>query len=341
MGEVKEQEFPRVGNQKLDGAKLAYTAGRMARRTLIALILLATPACGGDDAGGPPDSGVTPADAWVELGTGTTAFEELITDGDLVLVAGPQGGHHFIVHARMHGLMPGDPSMPGIVANPSTRFTVWDESGAQIDIAPPPYRLGYEEIEEDVYALASGHIIQVLEEMVPSMYGARVRIAVELTDSTGASVRDERWVTAIEDPNEPDPAWVELGTGVAFQPVAPESDLVLHVGPQGGHHFEVNARMSGFAPGAPGSGCSDQNPTTRFTVWSESGDRLDVNPPICRLPYVAEDDEAFVLETGTIIQVIEAQAEEVYGTRVRIEVELTDTGGLEGTDERWVRVVEP
>jgi hypothetical protein len=178
----------------------------MLRGSLISLILLATFGCSGDDAGGPPDSGVIPDDAWVELGTGAVEFEELEPEEDIVLVTGPQGGHHFVVSARMHGLQPGDPSMPGITQNPSTRFSVWSEAGVELDVEPPPYRLGYEEVGDDIYQLPGGHIIQVREEVVPDLYGARVRIAVDLSDASGAAVADERWLRAAPDPASGDPS---------------------------------------------------------------------------------------------------------------------------------------
>jgi hypothetical protein len=150
-GEVKDREFLALPFCPA-GMGLAYTAASMARRRFTALILFATCAsCGGGD-GGKPDSAVTPADAWVELGTGTTSFEEVAEDSDQVLVAGPQGGHHFILTAKMHGLQPGDPANPGTVYNPSTRFSVWSEAGDQLDVAPPPYHLGYEEMSDGVYA---------------------------------------------------------------------------------------------------------------------------------------------------------------------------------------------
>src|SRR6185503_14258842 len=198
--------------------------------------------------------------------------EELTAEGDITLVSGPQGGHHFIVTARMHGMQPGDPSMPGTVQNPSTRFSVWNEAGDQIDVDPPPYRLGYQPVGDDLYALPGGHIIQVREEEVPAVGDARVKIRVELEDQTGAKVSDERWVIARPDggyvPPDAGPpsALVEIGTGPddgdSFEPIAAESDLPVHAGFQGGHHFFLHARIQGLSP---------TKPQTRFSVWNESG----------------------------------------------------------------------
>jgi len=312
---------------------------------LIALISFATSgACGGGD-GEKPDSSVAPPGAWVELGTGATDFEELEPEGDITLVTGPQGGHHFVVSARMHGLEPGDPAMPGTVQNPSTRFTVWNEAGAQIDVDPPPYRLGYEAVGDEVYALPGGHIIQVREEEVPSVRNARVRIRVELEDSAGARVTDERWVTAVPD-GGPDPgpdagsppvAAVEIGTGPDdgddFVPIAAESDLVVNSGVQGGHHFFLHARIQNLSP---------VDPTTRFSVWNESGAQVDVSGPF-QLSYEDTGDGYYTLPVKVQVQVDEAEVDagRIIGARVRVKVDVTDEASNQASDERWVHAVAP
>lgn len=178
----------------------------MAYRTVMPLILLASIGCGDPETAARPDTGVAPVDAWVEVGTGVTDFEEMAEDSEQVLVAGPQGGHHFILSARMQGLEPGDPMNPGTIYNPSTRFSVWNEAGAQLDVAPPPYHLGYEADGDGVYTLPGGHIIQVREEEVAALYGVRVEVRVEVEDAAGASVTDQRWVIAVEDPSAGDPS---------------------------------------------------------------------------------------------------------------------------------------
>ena len=333
MVEVKDREFLALPTRP-GGTRLAYTPPKMPRLPATALILLATSACGGDDDGGRPDSAVVPGDAWVELGTGVTEFEELAADGEIVLVAGPQGGHHFIVSARMRGLQPGDPTMPGTMFNPSTRFSVWNEAGDQLDVNPPPYRLGYEEAGGGVFVLPGGHIIQVREEEVAALYGERVKIRVELEDASGTSVTDERWVRPIEDTAGPGAdaglpaAWVEIGTGEdAFEAIAPEGDLVFHAGPQGGHHLFLHARMLGLSPDAP---------STSFTVWTEGGDRVDF-PPAYTLSYEEQGEGVFALPYGLAEQVNDAVVAE--GDRVRVAVELTDGDGIQVTDERWVQLV--
>ena len=341
-GEVKDREFL-VLPFCAAGMALAYTAASMTRSRLTTLILFATSAgCGGGD-GGKPDSAVTPADAWVELGTGTTSFESVAEDSDQVLVAGPQGGHHFILSAKMHGLQPGDPTNPGTVYNPSTRFSVWSESGDQLDIDPPPYHLGYEEVADGVYALAGGHIIQVREEEVAALYGGRVKLRVEIEDTNGAKVTDERWVVPMEDTSVPDgdagvpdggapTALVEIGTAVEggpFEPLAAEGDIVLNAGIQGGHHFFLHARMQGLVP---------DGPTTRFRVFDEGGTRVDFSQNM-QVDYEDAGGGVYALPYAPLVQVDDSEV--VVGSRVRVTVGLTDTDGIQVSDQRWVTAVAP
>lgn len=163
-------------------------------RTFWPLLTLVLAACGGDDDG--PDAG-PPIGGTVELGTGTNAFEPVAEESEQGLVSGPQGGHHFIVHARMTGLVPGDPTSPGEIGNPSTVFTVENEAGERLDIDMAPYRLGYEELDDDgVYTLPGGRICQVLEDAVEEIDGGHVLLRVEVTDARDRIATDEVWVNA-------------------------------------------------------------------------------------------------------------------------------------------------
>jgi len=113
---------------------------------------------------------------------------------------------------------------------------------------------------------------------VEGLYGARLRLRVEVTDAAGAKVIDERWVVAAEGPDDPlydagpqpdaEPAaWVEIGTGDSeFEPLAEEGDIVRQSGAQGGNHFFLHARMMGLVP---------EGGATRFRVYNESGARID------------------------------------------------------------------
>ena len=143
--------------------------------------------------------GNSPGTGEVTIGTGTTEFESIGDGAELEVVAGPQGGFHFHVHARMRGLDPGDPSMPGLIANPATTFAAFRESGEQIDFDFPPYRLGYVDIGGGEFELPSGRILQIEEAVIPAIYGERIRLTVEIRDEGGRTATAELSITAIEE----------------------------------------------------------------------------------------------------------------------------------------------
>lgn len=162
----------------------------MSTRTAIAIAALLASACGG----------ATPRDAGperVELGTGTVAFEPLAQEDDLELIAGLQGGHHLIVHARITGMDPGDPEQAGLPENPRTSFAAFGEDGRQLDLELPAYTLGYVAEPDGWYALPSGRILQVREDEVNQVLQQRVRVSVRVVDARGAAATDERWVRVI------------------------------------------------------------------------------------------------------------------------------------------------
>lgn len=148
-------------------------------------------ACGND--------GPNPTEGEVTLGTGTVDFVPLVDGDELEVVAGPQGGFHFHVHARMRGLAPGDPSMPGLLENPSTTFSAFLEStGEQLDFAFPPYRLGYVDVGGGQFELPSGRILQIREESIPAVYGQRVKLTLEISDGAGRDATTELTITAVQ-----------------------------------------------------------------------------------------------------------------------------------------------
>ncbi len=164
-----------------------------ASRYPLVLLLLAMISCG-SSSGTTVDAGSVA----VEIGTGTTEFEPLAEDESVVLYAGPQGGHHFIVHARVRGLLVGDWQMPGQIGNPATLFSIYNEAGEAVHLERPPYRLGYRAGLEEWAALPSGRIVEVKEGAVAALYGSRVRLVVEVRDVSGATGSDERWVQVQE-----------------------------------------------------------------------------------------------------------------------------------------------
>jgi predicted small lipoprotein YifL len=175
--------------------RLAARAAGAALAGALAALAGALAACG---AAGPDVDAPDAATASVELGTGETTFVPITAEADLPLHAGPQGGHHFIVHARVVGLDPGDPDRAGIPANPSTSFAAYAEDGRRLDLMYPPYRLGYLATGGDAHDLPGGRILQLEESEVAGLWGARVRVTVHVKDQAGREAGDERWVHVAE-----------------------------------------------------------------------------------------------------------------------------------------------
>ncbi len=165
-------------------------------RKVTVFILLAASACGPPDATADADT----SGGEVELGTGAVAFEPLAAEQRLGLWMGPQGGYHFVVHARIRMMTPGDPTEP--VTTPSTRFLVFREDGRQVDKQNPAYRIAYDDTGDGWFTLPGGRIAQIENAEVPDIYEQRVRIRVEVRDEVGRTASDERWVVAYDYCNE-------------------------------------------------------------------------------------------------------------------------------------------
>lgn len=169
----------------------------------VIFIASASLGCGGPGSGpGDDASGIADGNsdgAAVEIGTGTTAFEPLAAEQRLTLYAGPQGGHHFIVHGRMMGMEPGDPRRPGAEDNPSTAFRAFEEGGERVDVMVPPYILGYRDEGDDWHYLPSGRLLIIEEERVASLFGQRVLIQIHVRDAHGRVAMDQAWVVAAEE----------------------------------------------------------------------------------------------------------------------------------------------
>jgi len=160
------------------------------RPWLLAVLLTCSCAC---DVAAPATSGGT-----AELGTGGDAWQPLIEGQELELVTGGQGGHHFVVRARIQDMVPGDPTQPAAVDNPSTEFAVFlgDE---RIDLEFPPFRLGYLVCVDGWFDLGGGRIARIDESALPYIYGSEVRIVVEVIDFEGRHAIDDRTVIAVRD----------------------------------------------------------------------------------------------------------------------------------------------
>jgi len=130
-------------------------------------------------------------------------WRALADDEELDIIAGPQGGHHFIVHARIQDLLPGDPSVPGALGNPITTFRAF-LGEEQVDMDYPPYRLGYEDGGDGFFYLASGRLLVLREDTLAGLYDQSVKITVDVVDAQGRTGHDERVITAVEATEIPD-----------------------------------------------------------------------------------------------------------------------------------------
>jgi hypothetical protein len=179
-------------------------AFRLLPKSVVIPLVSAVPAgIAGGACDGPPVEAVVDAGATIdatpggvaEIGTGMLEFEPVAAEEELGLVAGPQGGYHFIVHARIREMEPGDPMRAGIPENPFTRFTCFSEDGRRIDVGVPPgLRIGYRTGDGGWYELPSGRILQIYNEEVPGVVGQRVKISVDVSDAAGHRAIDERWI---------------------------------------------------------------------------------------------------------------------------------------------------
>jgi hypothetical protein len=164
----------------------------------VALVLAGCPGDGGPRTGA--DSGPEPGGGEAEIGTGMFAFAPLVDGERLDLVSGPQGGFHFIVHARMRGLVPGD-ARRDLPTNPTTWFRVLDENGTRVDI-PEVRQLGYapQAGAEGWYILPSGRILLIENAAAPRLYGRPVTIEVQIRDAEGRMAGDTARITAVAYP---------------------------------------------------------------------------------------------------------------------------------------------
>jgi hypothetical protein len=175
-----------------------------------AALVLALAGCPDD-----PAPGIDAATANAELGTGMFEFERLVDGQPLDLISGPQGGFHFVVHARMRGLTPGDPRQPGLPENPTTFFRVLDENGARVDV-PEVRQLGYtpDPRVSGWYALPSGRILLIDNAVARSLYGHLVTIELEIRDPAGRMAGDTARITAVAYPPDAGPGRpVDAGPG--------------------------------------------------------------------------------------------------------------------------------
>lgn len=176
---------------------------RPALATWAAVALASGCSAGGDDApdGDGDGSGCREIEAEeeggeVELGTGYDAFVPL-TD-DIGIIAGPQGGFHLNLNARVRGLGLGNPGDLLDPENPSTVFGIYAADGERLDIDACPVRVGYQADGDDgVLPRGVSVVFEVssVDELEP-LFDGPVLVRVEVTDARGRHAVDERTVVA-------------------------------------------------------------------------------------------------------------------------------------------------
>jgi hypothetical protein len=175
-------------------------------------------ACSSDEGGGPGDqdegSATQPGACGAldanepggeaAVGTGYQAFEPL--GDELGILAGPQGGFHLNLNARIRGLEFGNTEDLLDPSNPSTSFAVYlADTDERIDMASCALRLGYRREDEEFGALQHGVsvILDVANQMeVEPLFDRMARLEVEIVDADGRHTRAERTVT-LRPPNGP------------------------------------------------------------------------------------------------------------------------------------------
>jgi hypothetical protein len=174
----------------------------------VATLVLA--ACSSDESGGQGEGGdgggepgacgaleASEAGGEAVLGTGNEVFEPLADE--LGIIAGPQGGFHVNLNARIRGLEFGNTEDLLDPENPSTAFAVFRaDTDERIDMADCAVRLAYRADEEEFGVLQRGVsvILDVANEMeVEPLFDQPARIEVDIVDAEGRHTRDEQTVT--------------------------------------------------------------------------------------------------------------------------------------------------
>jgi hypothetical protein len=174
-------------------------------RCIAALALSTAIACSSEQAGTPPAgdgddcSAVSRGEAGGEaaLGTGYDRYEPL--GDELDIIAGPQGGFHLNLHARVRGIDFGNTEDLLDPRNPSTFFAIHRAGGeGRLDTALCPVRLGYRPEPGDDFATLQRGVNVVFDlqrDEIDTLFDRPARLAVEVVDADGRHTGDERTVT--------------------------------------------------------------------------------------------------------------------------------------------------
>jgi len=140
---------------------------------------------------------------------------------------------------------------------------------------------------------------------------------------------------------------VTLGTGEhEFQVMPDEVPLVFGI--QEGFHIVVHARMSGLSPGNIANLIDPANPYTRFSAFfADSGEPITTtfaSPCGLRVPYKPTSDDASTYQlrmgSATLFETTYGP-DDLFGTRVRVVVEIIDEGLGYARDEKIVTCLQP
>jgi len=155
---------------------------------------------GGDDGGDELDPCAGPRQrdqrGDVVLGTGYDEFEAL-TD-EIRIIAGPQGGFHLNLNARVRGLDLGSSDDLLDPRNPSTAFAIFSaDGGERLDLDECPVRTGYRP-DGDFGVLPRG--ISVLFDIddaaeLEPLFDHPVLLEVDVVDADGHHTSDQRTIT--------------------------------------------------------------------------------------------------------------------------------------------------
>jgi hypothetical protein len=137
---------------------------------------------------------------------------------------------------------------------------------------------------------------------------------------------------------------VSLGTGVeAYVPVGDGDPITIVFGPQGGYHLDGSLRAQGIVAGDPDDLGDDDNPLTIFRVWDATGDPISGLEGAEEIQYregLEPTAEPGVFEmVGRRIFLDIASDDEIVGTTLDVEVEVTDVEGTTVSDRHSLEAV--
>jgi hypothetical protein len=174
------------------------TRSRIVRSALGAGLLLA--ACGGDerpavDAGPCWPLNATPG-GQVQIGTGDITFEPM-PDVLPIINNLSQSDPYLQVHARIHGIPPGNSEDALDPRNPKTKLSaVITDLNPPLDVVFCPASIGYvASSEPGAFDLLHSLRIGFMKTPLDQVSGKQARITVEVVGSNGLYAKDEKLVT--------------------------------------------------------------------------------------------------------------------------------------------------